>query len=74
MHFWKEGGSKSDKRPEPPPGLEHKPQLNPTRPSQIPMDEAQTVPVLVLEVQAPGGHHLIHPQDKPMDHVLEAGG
>ena len=35
------------------------------------MDTAQTVPVLVLDDQAPGGHHLIHPQDDLMDHEME---
>lgn len=71
LHFWKESGSHSGKRIEPPPGLQQKPQLDPTRPSQIPMDVAQAVPKLLLDDQVPGGHQLIPPQDDLMDHELE---
>ena len=46
MHFWEESCSNSGKRIEPPPSLQQKPQLDPTRPSQIRMDIDQTVPKL----------------------------
>ena len=41
------------------------------------MDVEPTVPVLVLDGQVPGGHHLIPPRSQepePMDHELEGEG
>jgi len=71
VHFWKEAGTHSNKQIEPPPGLQQKPQLDPTRPSQLPLSVESAVPKLLLDNQVPGGHQLIPPQDDLMDHELE---
>ena len=60
IHFWKDGPSNSSPAIAPPPGLSASP---PTfqSPLDVPLRELDRRPTLVLDTEAPSGHHLFPP-------------